>query len=210
MALVNCPECGKTISDTAPHCPHCGYKSPMAKSECPQCHAPVDGDSLFCESCGFRLRQPVATPESSIGRPAAPKKRSLTWLWITLSALIVVAGGIFVAVTLLNSREAIEIPVVTEEDRVTEAAETYIDAINRKDAETAKAYSTEDTKDVVDAILTFASDQFESYTRISYVNIYGESATAKVIRTGEKPLDMNLRKVDGEWKVEAAKETGNV
>lgn len=25
MALINCPECGKEISDTASKCPHCGY-----------------------------------------------------------------------------------------------------------------------------------------------------------------------------------------
>ncbi len=25
MALINCPECGKEISDTARKCPHCGY-----------------------------------------------------------------------------------------------------------------------------------------------------------------------------------------
>ena len=25
MALINCPECGKEISDSAPTCPHCGY-----------------------------------------------------------------------------------------------------------------------------------------------------------------------------------------
>jgi zinc-ribbon domain len=26
MALIDCPECKKQISDTAPACPHCGYK----------------------------------------------------------------------------------------------------------------------------------------------------------------------------------------
>jgi len=25
MALINCPECGKQISDQAPSCPYCGY-----------------------------------------------------------------------------------------------------------------------------------------------------------------------------------------
>ena len=25
MALINCPECGKEISDKAPACIHCGY-----------------------------------------------------------------------------------------------------------------------------------------------------------------------------------------
>lgn len=26
MALVNCKECNKEISDSAKQCPHCGYK----------------------------------------------------------------------------------------------------------------------------------------------------------------------------------------
>lgn len=25
MALINCPECGKEVSDTAPRCPNCGH-----------------------------------------------------------------------------------------------------------------------------------------------------------------------------------------
>lgn len=28
MALINCPECGKEISDKAASCPHCGYPLP--------------------------------------------------------------------------------------------------------------------------------------------------------------------------------------
>lgn len=26
MALINCPECGNSISDQASHCPKCGYQ----------------------------------------------------------------------------------------------------------------------------------------------------------------------------------------
>lgn len=26
MALIQCPECGKQISETTPTCPHCGYR----------------------------------------------------------------------------------------------------------------------------------------------------------------------------------------
>lgn len=31
MALINCPECGKQVSDQAPACIHCGY--PLNKQE---------------------------------------------------------------------------------------------------------------------------------------------------------------------------------
>lgn len=33
MALINCPECNKEISDTARSCPHCGYKMKMMNPE---------------------------------------------------------------------------------------------------------------------------------------------------------------------------------
>lgn len=202
MALIKCPECGKTVSDTARQCPHCGYNLQARNSFCPECHAPVDSDSMFCESCGTRLLHQTTVQKLH--------RKSLLWLWITLAALLVAGAAVFATIKITEASDSgtyeESVPVITEEDLVTSAAESYILAINRKDAETAKSYSTEETKDVVDAILTFASDQFKNYSRISYVDVSGESATAKVIRTGEKPLEMNLRKVDGEWKVEAAKE----
>ncbi len=27
MAIINCPECGQSISDSTKYCPHCGYQS---------------------------------------------------------------------------------------------------------------------------------------------------------------------------------------
>ena len=33
MALIACKECNKQISDTAPACPHCGYKAPTVAAE---------------------------------------------------------------------------------------------------------------------------------------------------------------------------------
>lgn len=54
MALINCPECGKEISDKAVSCPHCG--NPMnpqdSKEEylcCPKCHS----QELHAEQKGF-------------------------------------------------------------------------------------------------------------------------------------------------------------
>lgn len=32
MALINCTECGKEISDSAERCPHCGCKTPHGKT----------------------------------------------------------------------------------------------------------------------------------------------------------------------------------
>lgn len=36
MALVNCPECGKQVSDQATNCPHCGYPLKRAEKEKPK------------------------------------------------------------------------------------------------------------------------------------------------------------------------------
>ncbi len=202
MALIKCPECGKTVSDTARQCPHCGYNLQVRNSFCPECHAPVDPDSMFCESCGTRLLHQTTVQK--------PRRKSLLWLWITLAALLVAGAAVFAAVKLTEASnrgtDEEAVPVITEEDIVTSAAESYILAINRKDAETAKSYSTEETKDVVDAILTFASDQFENYSGIAGVNVNSDRATAVVNRSGEEPLTLNLQKTGGEWKVEAAKE----
>lgn len=55
MALINCPECGKEISDKATSCPHCGnpMNQPVSKEEeylcCPKCHS----RELHAEQKGF-------------------------------------------------------------------------------------------------------------------------------------------------------------
>lgn len=55
MALINCPECGKEISDKAASCPNCGnpINQPIPKEEeylcCPKCHS----RELHAEQKGF-------------------------------------------------------------------------------------------------------------------------------------------------------------
>lgn len=55
MALINCTECGKEISDKATSCPHCGnpMNQPVPKEEeylcCPKCHS----RELRAEQKGF-------------------------------------------------------------------------------------------------------------------------------------------------------------
>lgn len=54
MALIECPECHKEISDKASSCPHCGYpvKQDSYKDEylcCPKCHS----RELHSEQQGF-------------------------------------------------------------------------------------------------------------------------------------------------------------
>ena len=66
MALINCPECGKQISDKAPHCIHCGY--PLGAEiqshvktmwECPVCGTKGEAEILpaFCPICKVNSSQ---------------------------------------------------------------------------------------------------------------------------------------------------------
>ncbi|MCB7038990.1 zinc ribbon domain-containing protein [Eggerthella sinensis] len=55
MSLVECPECGKEISDKAASCIHCGYPLHGEKEGarfCPYCGKENDSKSVFCAYCG--------------------------------------------------------------------------------------------------------------------------------------------------------------
>lgn len=53
MALINCPECNKEISDKAAACPHCG--NPMSNVVIPKSDSPAhevdDKEYIFCPKC---------------------------------------------------------------------------------------------------------------------------------------------------------------
>ena len=56
MALINCPECGKEISDQAVSCPNCG--TPISKGEkkfCQHCGEQIDKDCVICPKCGKQV-----------------------------------------------------------------------------------------------------------------------------------------------------------
>lgn len=51
MALINCKECGQTISDAAKTCPHCG--APVIKDVyCSKCGRKVPENIMYCPDCG--------------------------------------------------------------------------------------------------------------------------------------------------------------
>lgn len=54
MALINCHECGKQISDSAQSCPNCGapVKAPPKKKFCKYCGSQIMNGATFCPSCG--------------------------------------------------------------------------------------------------------------------------------------------------------------
>lgn len=54
MALINCYECGKQISDSAKACPNCGapVKAPEKKKFCKYCGTQIKDGAAFCPACG--------------------------------------------------------------------------------------------------------------------------------------------------------------
>ena len=66
MALINCPECGREISDKAVSCPHCGY--PINNS------IQVDSYTIVLESIGVNKAQVIKCIREINGIDLLPAK----------------------------------------------------------------------------------------------------------------------------------------
>lgn len=84
MVLINCPECGKEVSDKAVDCPHCGnplavvetpVPAPVSIYECKECKSQFNEPFTVCPKCGCPARSEEATA-APVGGPAAEKDKS--------------------------------------------------------------------------------------------------------------------------------------
>ena len=66
MALITCPNCGKSISDLSEKCIFCNYdfKKEETVKVCPDCGKECDEDAKFCNGCGRPLGE-VNSEDSS-------------------------------------------------------------------------------------------------------------------------------------------------
>ena len=55
MALIDCPECGKRISESTPACPHCGYVLSTAASSAPVSQPTKIGNTQVNYQTGIAL-----------------------------------------------------------------------------------------------------------------------------------------------------------
>ncbi|MCH5155105.1 MAG: zinc ribbon domain-containing protein [Clostridiales bacterium] len=62
MALIDCPNCGNKISDSAVKCVHCGCEL----SICPDCGNVEAGENTICSKCGCILLNQVANSKSNV------------------------------------------------------------------------------------------------------------------------------------------------
>ena len=60
MALINCSECGKEISDKATSCPNCGAPTSNVSANtkfCKHCGESIDKECLICPKCGKQVEE---------------------------------------------------------------------------------------------------------------------------------------------------------
>ena len=81
--LIQCPECGKEISDKADACPNCGCPSSQWKQEpveerkvkarqCSRCQQVFSPKLGACPECGYGWFAEIDVPESEAGFPVGP------------------------------------------------------------------------------------------------------------------------------------------
>ena len=97
MALIQCPECGKSISDKASACPDCG--NPMNHGA-----TPSQESGTYCKSCAVRVT-PVVT---SVGGGSCTVGKRETWKCPRCKRVLH-KSGCFVATATYGDEDAVEV-----------------------------------------------------------------------------------------------------
>ena len=98
MSMINCPECGQSISDKAAACPHCSHRNEgilAANVTCPECKMQYSGENQACPVCGC--------PNNTVY-----KKKNCKWIIITAIILcIVILSGLLGSFIINKGKAAI-------------------------------------------------------------------------------------------------------
>lgn len=89
MAIINCPECGKEVSDKAKNCVHCGrvlIEDVQPKKFCAECGNEISTDFQECPFCGCPVE-----PEKTENPTVAKKTRKFIKPLIVVAIVAVVA-----------------------------------------------------------------------------------------------------------------------
>lgn len=98
MALINCPDCGKEVSDSAPSCIHCGCVLKVNTIRCPECGAENSENTKTCAKCGFAFKtENTAQQVIVINKKSTSKKlRDIGLILAFASHIILWIAHIFV------------------------------------------------------------------------------------------------------------------
>ncbi len=91
MALINCPDCGKEVSDSAKNCIHCGCVLKQNLIKCPECGNEVSDSASSCPKCGFALRKEDTAQKVVVMKEskATGKKLLMRGLIVSLSVIVI-------------------------------------------------------------------------------------------------------------------------
>lgn len=92
MALINCPDCGKEVSDSAKNCIHCGCVLKQNLVACPECGNEISENAVSCPKCGFTLRKEDTAQKVVVLKEskATGKKLLMSGLVVSLSMAVIV------------------------------------------------------------------------------------------------------------------------
>lgn len=105
MAIINCPECNGSISDTVKQCVHCG----VTINVCPECKAVYTEKLDACKSCGYTFVNRSGAKAPTIGEECTDASSVIKkwetsepllvnlfkgWIWMALIAVSAILLGI--------------------------------------------------------------------------------------------------------------------
>ena len=67
MAMIQCPYCGKQVSEEDNVCMYCGKKLKYQRRFCGKCGAPLEAGAAFCTNCGKPVGETVTVAEQLPG-----------------------------------------------------------------------------------------------------------------------------------------------
>ena len=85
MAMIQCPQCEKQISDQAEVCVHCGYKLKKELYYCKECGGILEETDKICPHCGCPL-------EEKVNKDTRKKKKKHILRYILLTIFVLVIG----------------------------------------------------------------------------------------------------------------------
>ena len=172
MALINCPNCNKEISDKAKFCVGCGYQlindiDTVKTMNCPECGVVTDGMTDICSNCGYPLKLfELKDNEKSKNKSIFKKK----WFWVSIICFVLLISIVlFISNNARTENYNIEIYTAVDEIMAVSAetenvgnqiCSVWNNAIFDKDNENTAKY-TSGTKDFNEALSNlFADEEF--------------------------------------------------
>lgn len=101
MAMIECPDCGRQISDKARYCVHCGIRfKAEEKRLCAECGAVLEDGSAVCSICGCPIEAYCSEAGADLQQrdSAKAKEKSHKALIIVISIAIVLLAALLVCI----------------------------------------------------------------------------------------------------------------